>query len=280
MRTMLQVPHPRAGFTMVEIALSIAIVALAMVALIGVLPSGLQVQRDNREETIVHQDGTYLLEVLQGSAGGLDDLVNHVEEITRISHNAATDRTTRLVAVHPSRANPANPPPDLILDDARTILGLLSTPAIYESPDGDDAFPVWIRSRTRVLMRSISGNASSRPQSSVPQPDPAFRETAFTYMLTPTILPANQVMPASGNPFGNLRKGALDNPLHQIRLHFAWPVTEIGQGEDRYRIGNKEKVFTALVSGRLVRTTTPEGVDLFRFESLRFAPSLQPGENR
>jgi uncharacterized protein (TIGR02598 family) len=50
-----------AAFTMVEVAISIAIVAFAMVALLGVLPTGHQVQRENREDTIINQDATYLL---------------------------------------------------------------------------------------------------------------------------------------------------------------------------------------------------------------------------
>ena len=38
-----------AGFTMIEIAVSIAIVGFALVAVIGVLPAGMNTQRDNRE---------------------------------------------------------------------------------------------------------------------------------------------------------------------------------------------------------------------------------------
>ena len=44
------------GFTMIEVALSLAIVAFALVAIMGVMPAGLNVQRENREETIISQD--------------------------------------------------------------------------------------------------------------------------------------------------------------------------------------------------------------------------------
>ena len=40
-----------AAFTMVEIAICLAIIGFALVAIIGVLPIGMNTQRDNREET-------------------------------------------------------------------------------------------------------------------------------------------------------------------------------------------------------------------------------------
>ena len=54
------------AFTMVEVALSLAIVAFAMVAIIGVMPMGLNVQKENREETIISQDAAVILEAIRG----------------------------------------------------------------------------------------------------------------------------------------------------------------------------------------------------------------------
>ena len=56
------------GFTMAEIAIALGVIAIALIAILGVLPSGLQVQRDNREETIINQDARLLLAALK-SAG-------------------------------------------------------------------------------------------------------------------------------------------------------------------------------------------------------------------
>ena len=42
-----------AAFTMMEIAISLAVIGIALVAIIGVLPIGMNVQQTNREETIV-----------------------------------------------------------------------------------------------------------------------------------------------------------------------------------------------------------------------------------
>ncbi|MBI5799226.1 MAG: type II secretion system protein [Verrucomicrobia bacterium] len=58
--------RPTRAFTMVEVALSLAIVAFAMVAIIGVMPIGLNVQKENREETIVSQDAAVILEAIRG----------------------------------------------------------------------------------------------------------------------------------------------------------------------------------------------------------------------
>ena len=54
------------AFTMVEVALSLAIVAFAMVAIIGVMPTGINVQKENREDTIISQDAAFILEALRG----------------------------------------------------------------------------------------------------------------------------------------------------------------------------------------------------------------------
>ena len=60
----------QAAFTMVEIAISIGVIAFALVAIIGILPTGLQTQRDNREDTIVNQDARVLLAAIK--SGGRD----------------------------------------------------------------------------------------------------------------------------------------------------------------------------------------------------------------
>src|SRR5438045_6761279 len=69
------------GFTMIEIALCLAIIGFALVAIIGILPAGMQVQKDNREDTIVNQDATYWMEAIRNGSVGLDDLTNYVDAI-------------------------------------------------------------------------------------------------------------------------------------------------------------------------------------------------------
>ena len=72
----------QSGFTMVEIAICLAVIGIALVSIIGVLPIGMNTQRDNREETIINQDATVFIEAIRGGARGLDDLTNYVYAIT------------------------------------------------------------------------------------------------------------------------------------------------------------------------------------------------------
>src|SRR6266478_1601592 len=78
------VPKKRAvaAFTMVEIAISLGVIAIALVAILGVLPTGVRVQRDNREDTILNQEGVFWLEAIRSGSKGLDYLTNYVDTIT------------------------------------------------------------------------------------------------------------------------------------------------------------------------------------------------------
>src|ERR1043165_8604376 len=75
----LRAQQRQAGFTMMEIAIAIGVIAFALIAIIGVLPSGMHMQRDNRQDTIINQDGAYLLEAMRSSAQGIPDLYTFVE---------------------------------------------------------------------------------------------------------------------------------------------------------------------------------------------------------
>src|SRR4051794_936934 len=107
----------RAGFTMVEIALSLAVVAFALVAIMGVLPTGLTVQKENREDTLINQEGRYWLEAIRSGARGLHDLTNYVESIEIIPNKGTSRNYTNLVT------DPITP---------TDVISLLSTPK-YES---------------------------------------------------------------------------------------------------------------------------------------------------
>jgi type II secretory pathway pseudopilin PulG len=63
------------GFTMIEIAIAIGVIGFALVAIIGILPAGMEVQKDNREDTLISQDAPYFLDAIRNGApvvnGGL-----------------------------------------------------------------------------------------------------------------------------------------------------------------------------------------------------------------
>ena len=66
---------------MLEIAIAVAVIAFALVAIVGLLPLGMETQRDNRQETIINHDGAYLLEVIRGRATNMYDLANFVDAL-------------------------------------------------------------------------------------------------------------------------------------------------------------------------------------------------------
>ena len=52
---------------MVEVAISLAIIGIALLGIIGVLPLGMNAQRDNREDTVINQDATVFTEAISGA---------------------------------------------------------------------------------------------------------------------------------------------------------------------------------------------------------------------
>src|ERR1035441_6679052 len=123
----------RRAFTMIEIAISLAIIGFALVAIIGVLPIGMNVQKDNREETIINQDATVMMDAIRNCAQGLDDLTNYVIAITNDVH-VYTYVVTRPMTVQPfgtygyTRTNSSGMPLQFPLTNGFRIVGLLSTP--------------------------------------------------------------------------------------------------------------------------------------------------------
>src|SRR2546427_10880407 len=70
------------AFTMIEIAICLAVIGFALAAIVGVLPLGMNVQRENREETIINHDASIFLDAIRHGELGLDDLTNYVVSIT------------------------------------------------------------------------------------------------------------------------------------------------------------------------------------------------------
>jgi type II secretory pathway pseudopilin PulG len=132
------------AFTMIEIAICIAVIGFALVAVIGVLPRGLNTQRDNRADTVIAQDGMYWMDAIRTGAKGLDELTNYVEKIT-------VDYTD-------------GGPMDPAFGNGYDIIGLLSTP-----------FGVRSNEPTRAVVRAISGSAVEQARTT--------RDFAFKYAM-------------------------------------------------------------------------------------------------
>src|SRR5512136_2753433 len=123
-----------AAFTMIEIAISLAVIGVALVAIIGILPSGMQVQKENREETIINQDASLWVEAIRDGAQGLDYLTNYVIAIT--NYVTQYDVTGRPVGGGPVgyTYESCSFRPPLLLTNGMRIVGLLSTPKYTPGP--------------------------------------------------------------------------------------------------------------------------------------------------
>jgi len=68
---------------MIEIAIAVGVIGFALVAIIGVLPRGMNVQKDNREQTMISQDAPYFLNAIRNGEMRTNNslLTGYVESI-------------------------------------------------------------------------------------------------------------------------------------------------------------------------------------------------------
>lgn len=226
------------AFTMVEIALSLAVVAFALVAIIGVLPLGMTVQKDNREDTLIGQEGRFWLEAVKNGARGLYDLTNYVESIT-ITNNSGG--TIELLEVE-NNLKPNQSPGEYLRPDE--IIGLLSIPK-YEGPTNRIATNTII-----ARVRAITGPATEKSPFANEDPN-VFRyqlqvETTKYRPVPPELVrQAERDNPTNGVPMRQVNETIAGN-LWDVRLTLRWPVVERGNG---WHVGNNRKVYRAQVAG-------------------------------
>jgi type II secretory pathway pseudopilin PulG len=232
-----------AGFTMIEIAMAVGVIAFALIAIMGILPYGLNVQKDNREDTIISQDAPFFLEAIRNGAGvppapgalpppnqSLDFLTNYIESITitNITLGGSTNYTVSTAVTN-----------QLYLTNGFAILGLLSMPEIY--PYGQ-----WLGRTNRISarVRSLSGSAAEVGVSN--------SQMAFSYAMAVEIAPFNSFAMDTTNyaaytlntPDQITRSNRwataqhLPMNLFEVRLTFSWPILpngNIGPNRQTYR---------------------------------------------
>ena len=144
---------------MIEIAVSLAIIGFALVAIIGVLPYGMNVQKDNREETIINQDATVLMNAIRSGAQGMDDLTNYVVAITNevtLYPNGAVKGTP--VGKYGYTLTSSSTSLQFPLINGFRIVGLLSTPKYVPLPFTKP--PGFLSNNVMAYVRSMSGPAN------------------------------------------------------------------------------------------------------------------------
>jgi hypothetical protein len=253
---------------MVEIAIALAVIGFALVAIIGVLPIGLEVQKENREETIINQDAEYLMSAIRSGARGADDLTNYVYEIRRYAqdYDAQTNPVGGVATyVHTYRTSTRNGiamSPPLPITNGFNIIGLLTTPK-YDPAGAGIPF---VSNHVVAYVRSLSGPATEK----YPQLDTNVQSLAFAYRfiseVTPVALPTpNLSAPFTNTPYArNLRAN-----LNEVRLLFRWPLLPNGN------TGNGRQVYRSQVGGQLSRQLT-NGHTLFFFEPTTFVNANPP----
>ena len=203
---------------MIEIAIAVAVIAFALVAIIGVLPAGLQVQKENREDTIIAQEGVYWMEAIRsGAAGPEQGTLGDLVDPGTLKTNDVVVPGAKYTASH--------------------VIGSLSTLAPMNNPFTNSA-----------VVRAISGSVADKTADT--------SELAFKYKLEVEITPYDpdlgaprQNEPDPRPPESRSREATLlPIYLYQVRLNFRWPV--VGS-----RVGNNHQTFRSLVSGTLTYNT-------------------------
>ena len=231
----------RAAFTLVEIALSIAIIGVGLVAILGSLPMGLKMQRANREQTIINQDATVFMEAIRNGMLGGDDLTNYVYAIT----NYWTAYPGMSRGVNGYTYTGSSTTPSFPINSGARIIGLLSTPEFADpvtyAPLGSPVGGSYVSNHVVAYVRSLSGPAVEKP----PQAnDSLIREASFSYRL----LCVNAPLAANTNVLNSAFQTDLRANLRELRLFFSWPIYPNGS------IGPGKQNFRTLVAGQMVMT--------------------------
>ena len=246
---------------MIEVAICLAIVSFALLALLASLPISMNTQRDNREETLINQDVTVLLEAIRSGARGADDLTNYVYAITNtwqqfdnfgqpIAGNNGVQGYTFTAAFN-----------NFYLTNGARIIGLLGTP---EFSDGIRPIPSissgGYSNHVVAYVRSISGLASDKP----PQDNAIMVGDAFAYRMVCVNAPvAVDTNIFSLPPKQRVYADQLNGNLRELRLTFRWPQLPNGN------VGNGRQTYRATVAGSLA-ITNDNGQLLYFFQSHSF----------
>ena len=268
---------------MIEIAISLAVIGFALVAVIGILPLGMNVQRDNREETIINQDASVLMEAIRSGAQGMDDLTNYVISIT----NAWTEyewrggaRQITLRGVDWFTPTASSVTPTFALTNGFRIVGLLSTPRIIQVFGSKGVVTGFLSNYVAASFRAMSGPASEK----FPQRNQDMLDLGLSYRFVPEILTygssvsdvvtnagwdlswADYNRYATNSPEFKARldyalyASSLRNSLHDIRLIFRWPLLPNGTVPP---VTGQRQVFRTMTCGSIIATNDYRGRPLF-----------------
>jgi len=257
-------PRAQRAFTLVEIVLSLAIIAIALVAIIGVMPIGLNVQAENQEESVISADAAIWMEAFRNGAQGMEYLAQNdsggddfyidevmVERVVRQISDGTPVSSNRTYLPNGAMPN---------FTSASNLIGILSRPKYQVVTNNQE-----VNWNVYADVRALNGNMADLG---------ADMDFAFKYRMTPELVPLLAVTP---DHMITTNAGPVPRPLpilatnlFELRLNFQWPLI-VGVGGN-YRAQTrfaKSLTFRTLVSGQQLIRTNEVTSDLLFFMSPR-----------
>jgi prepilin-type N-terminal cleavage/methylation domain-containing protein len=256
-----------AGFTLVEIAICLAIIGFALVAIMATLPMGMNTQRANREETVIGQDAAMLLPLIAHGSRGADDLTNYVYAIVNTG-SRPVGYINPVVAGQMNFSKADFPSVSTwypILTNGANIIGLLGTPQFTDSSYNPTNifFSINYSNRIYACIRSMSGLAAEKP----PQNNAIMVGDTFSYRVlclnAPVALDTNTLTTTSG-AFSTYNQQLSFNQ-HELRMTYLWPQLPNGSLPPIPTI----QTFRATIAGQLARQVI-NGFNLYFYQPQSF----------
>lgn len=219
----------QAAFTMVEIALCLAIIGFALVALIGILPAALNVQKENRQDTTINNDAQVWLDAIRSGSKVSPVLGAELNVFTLTNWTTEYDPVTRMVTkpTYPRGLTATNTPGTI----PGIVLGFLSTPRLYEKNG------VLYSNYVTAYVRAFTSPAVNQ----APQDNPGVLELAFTYVLSSAITP--HATPPEFQSTNYVHQ--LTNNLWEVQLTLDYPLLPTGKAM-------RSRTYRATVGGQLL----------------------------
>lgn len=242
-----------AGFTMAEVVLALAIVAFGLIAVLGVLPIGLNTNRDNRDETIIRHDMEFWMNAIRGGRLSMDAL-NHVEWVEL---NINDNNTTVYRAEYAALARDGN-------------------------PDNADMWPAFVDKAGNAALAPLTYRGTLKQASwrkdvlgwlSIPDSLPSYgsiKKYAKIRPLGSTLLNRLQSIKgvAADGTVGYIHEGGdltfsyllethinmMEPNFWEIKLVARWPIIEEGETADTVKTGHGKKTFVAYINAPLEKT--------------------------
>jgi hypothetical protein len=269
---------------MIEIAISLAVIGFALVAIIGILPQGMTVQKENRQETIINQDNFMFMEAIRNGGKGFDDLTNYVRAVTNYwtVYSDSAKPTSGIDSYTYTNAFNNGVPTGNYITNGLRIVGVLRMPRYVDATSGKAR-----RFQSNYIVayvQSMSGQAGEK----FPQTNPSMLDLAFGYRLMPEIAPYSNFEPDWTNyaAYTDTSKGWTTNDwvgrsnywriastmqtnLCDLRLTFRWPTFPNG------KVGNDRQIFRTVAGGHLLWTNS-FGMPVYFFEPRTYVKAKLP----